>query len=352
MNNVPPSTIEHLSNEIFLMIFSYFFHPELCKAWTGLNFRIDCLVRSIRTCLHISRNSDLTKYADYMRNWGDMIISLGDYRDDFENEFDDYAIYIKPIDLRPFINLRKFTQKHITRKGFNQITLINLPYLERFHISNYDVGYSCRPIDSILFNQNQFPCLVSVTGVFIEDIDEKDTTTNSIIHHIGITTSHSSTSATALLKFINRFPNLVSLRCKVDQFTATSEPSSVLTKIHKMRLQVVDKDAFHQIEVLLKSSPVTRIYLEIGAMGYWHGYLEANALVRLAQILNTCQSLTHVDLRIWNVSDKINIEEIRQLSRWFVPLNINRDRTFRLGSLETCASQGLNGRYSWEPDFD
>ncbi len=81
MSNASPSRIENLPNEIFFEIFSYLSHFSLCRAWAGLNFRLDSILCSARSRLYISSNENLKEYAEYLQKWGKIVISLEDCRD-------------------------------------------------------------------------------------------------------------------------------------------------------------------------------------------------------------------------------------------------------------------------------
>jgi hypothetical protein len=76
-----------------------------------------------------------------------------------------------------------------------------------------------------------------------------------------------------------------------------------------------------EMEFLLQISPVKRLYLEIGSDTLTGGFMPCN-FVRLAQILNDCPTLKHVELRVWRLDEQFNIEQIRQLSPWLATLDL------------------------------
>jgi hypothetical protein len=84
----------------------------------------------------------------------------------------------------------------------------------------------------------------------------------------------------------------------------------------------IEWETIEEIEFLLQISPIKRFYLEIGSEGIWDGSARPFNFVRLAQILNSCQTIKHVELRVWLHREQFDIEEIRQLSPWFTTLDL------------------------------
>jgi hypothetical protein len=319
MSDTPPSRIEQLPNEIFLEIFSYAHHLVLCRAWAGLNFRIDSILRSVGSCFYLWDDINSIVYALYLQKWAEIITSLVDTRIEWAEYMDNNFIDIQPIDLRPFVNLRKYSQRCDVEGQLKQISPGAFPYLERLHFGDYSSRSTHRL--RILFDA-QFPFLISVSGLFLSQIKPNDTTINTIIRHIVITCDYGASSLILLTNFIKRLPNLITLRVEIRRFEETSPPSNITTKIRNMSIWLVNQTTLDEIEFLLQISCVTRLYLEIGSERLSDGSDKPCDFVLLAQILNSCQTLKHVELRVWRIAKQFNIEQIRQLSPWFASLDL------------------------------
>ena len=316
MSSTPsPSRIEHLPNEVFLKIFSYLPHISLCQAWAGLNFRIDSVLRSARSRLYISSNEDLKHYAEYLQKWAEIVVSLVDGRVPWA-PWSEVDIPNESTDIRPFVNLRRFSQKTNDAGLLSQISPKNFPYLEYIHLSDYPSYY----YGKILFD-DPFPFLTSISGVFLNEKSSKDTRINTNIRRIGVSFDYEANSFASLINFIKRLPNLTTLRVKTNKFKDTSPPPRISTKIRNISVWLENQGTLDEIDFLLEISPVKRLYLEIGSEGIYGDAAPCDFL-RLAQVLNGCQTLKHVELRVWLCGEKSDIEQIRQLSPWFTTLDL------------------------------
>ena len=314
---LPPTRIEHLPNEIFLEIFSYLPHISLCRAWAGLNSRIDIVLHSARSRLYLSSNTDLKDYAEYLQKWAEIVVSLEDYRVSWAPLSEVY-IDNELIDLRPFINLQRFFQISTEGQLLKQITVSNFPHLKCLHCSDYS---SYGAYSRILFD-DPFPFLTSVSGVFLCSTLSDDTSINAIIRRIVVSLEYQDNSLSILINFLKRLPNLTTLRVNTDSFRETSLPSSIKTKIRNMSVWLEDETTLDEIEFLLQIGPVERLYLEIGSEGISGGSVKPCDFLRLAQVIDHCQTLRHVELRVWRLDEQFSIEQIRRLSPWFETVDL------------------------------
>ncbi|CAF1559976.1 unnamed protein product, partial [Adineta ricciae] len=151
---------------------------------------------------------------------------------------------------------------------------------------------------------------------------QMDKTTNTMIQHVGF--SHQLKLPFApFITFISRLPNLISLRANVAEFTRAVPPPQITTKIRHMSIFLQQKTTLDEIEFLVQISPIKRLYLEIGSEGYWYGpESKLCDFVRLAKILNNCQTLVEVEVVGWYFNGHVNIPEVCQLSQWFTQLHI------------------------------
>jgi len=305
--------IEHLPNEIFLKIFSYLTHFNLCRAWAGLNFRIDSVLRSARSRLDLVSNYELKDYAEFLQKWAEIIVSVEDHRVSWA-PWSEIDIPNKLIDIRPFINLQRFFQIS-DGASISHITVQNFPNLKCLHFGDYP-SYD---YDRILFD-DPFPFLTSVSGVFLDETLSNGTSVNPIIRRVVVGFEYDANSFPILIGFIKRLPNLTTLRFMTRSFKKASLPSRIITKIRNMSIWLEAEITLDEIEVLLQISPVKRLYLEIGSEGTY-GYPACN-LVQLAQIINNCETLKHVELRVWDHYKKFDVEKTRQLSPWFTTLDL------------------------------
>jgi hypothetical protein len=182
--------------------------------------------------------------------------------------------------------------------------------------------YPLRSIDDsrILFD-DQFSFLTPVSGVFLSKELVNDTTINTFIRRIVVCSYYGANSFALLIDFIKRLLNLTTLRVKTHEFEKTSPPSSITTKIRNLSIWIQNQTTLEEIEFLLEINPVKRFYVETGAECITGGFKSCD-FVRLAQILNNCQTLKHVELRVWRLDKKFDIEQIRQLSPWFTILDL------------------------------
>lgn len=317
MSDASISYIENLPNEIFLQIFGYFCLDELCQVWGDLNYRINSILQSARSCLCITSNEDVDEYEEYLQKWSEMVIFLDDCRDEW-TAWSSYYKEFEPIDLAPFVNLRKFSQRDNSAGQLEQICPKDFPHLECLHLSDYSLNTND---DSRILFDDQFPLLASISGVFLTQELVDGTTINTIIRRISVCTNFKRDSFTLLINLIQRLPNLTTLRVKAHDFKSTSLPSKITTKIRNLSVWNECNATLEEIEFLLQVSPVKRLYLEIGSECIT-GPFKSCDFIQLAQILNNCQTLKHVELRVWRLDRKFDLTQIRQLSPWFTALDL------------------------------
>jgi hypothetical protein len=175
-----------------------------------------------------------------------------------------------------------------------QICRKDFPYLECLDFGDYSLRSN--DYSRILFD-DQFPFLTSVSGVFLNSTLANGTTINTIIRRLVICGDYGYNSFASLIDVIKRLANLTTLRIKTRDFEKTSPPFHITTKIRNLSIWI-ERETIEEIEFLLQISPIKRFYLEIGSEGIWSGSAKPFNFVRLAQILNNCQTLKHVELRV------------------------------------------------------
>lgn len=331
MDDIPlPSRIEQLPNEIFLQIFSYLCHKDLCRAWTDLNFRLDSVLRTVRSCFHLFSDNEIKYGEKYLQEWAKIIVCFKDHRRSWSAWSEFNIEELKPINIRPFVNLRRFSQLESENSSLNQITPENFPYFECLHF-----GYSkAHDYSRILFD-DQFPFLTTVSGVYLDRKLWEGTTINNTLRQVEVTLNYEANLFPLLISFIKRLPNLTTLHVSTNKLEETVLPSKIATKIRILSLNVDFDIDLDEIEFLLQISPVKRFNLQIGIGERWDNGAKPFDFVRLAHILRNCQILRHVQLRVWLHDEQLNIEEIRALSPWFTTLNLEYMHYHRRNFLET-----------------
>ncbi|CAF0856775.1 unnamed protein product [Adineta steineri] len=324
-----PSSIEHLSLEIFLEIFSYLPYISLYRAWAGLKSRIDYALRCTHSHVYLSSNADLKDYTEFLQKWAKVVVSFEDHRVPWAASSEVY-IDNEPIDIRPLINLQRFFQIYVDTELLKQITIQNFPHLRCLHFGDYS---SCTDYSRILFD-DPFPFLTSVSGVFLNTTLCNDSSINTIIRRIVISFDFKANSIPLLINFIKRLPNLFTLRVKTYKFEKTSLPSSIITRIRNMSIWLENETTLDEIEFLLQIGPVEQFYLEIGSEKIIGDSAKPCDFVRLAQIINNCQTLKLVQLRVWRLDKQFNIKQIHKLSPWFTTLDLEYGYEERI-SLQT-----------------
>lgn len=310
-----PSRIEDLPNEIFLEIFRYLHHFQLLKAWTNLNSRIDSLLHSTRSDLYLLSNKDLECDVKYMYYWAHIVVSLHDYRGDTNRSKN---TQFESFNLKPFFNLRKLLQIGQGHHSLRQISPKSFPYLECLHFSDYEeFGYP-----RVLFDE-PFPLLTSISGFFLNTKLAKGTTTNNIIRRIVVHFNSEAKQFSLFINFIKRLPNLTTLRVVTDFFYKLSVPSMITTQIRNLSIWALQSINIDEIEFLLHMGPVKRFYFQLGSDRRMNSSNNLSIFTGLAQVLNNCETLEHVELRVWLQDDETpNIEQIRSLSPWFTTLDL------------------------------
>ncbi|CAF1153461.1 unnamed protein product [Didymodactylos carnosus] len=326
-----PTCIEQLPNEVFLEIFGYSHrdHVDLCRAWANLTFRLNSILRSARSCLHVFSDGDLRWDSKYLQEWAEIVVSFKDHRRTW-GAWDETYTKLQYIDIRPFINLRRFSQMHEESGLLSQISPANFPRLECLHFSYYKADSYSR----ILFD-DPFPFLTSVSGVYLVRTLCEGTTTNNIIRRIVVTFDYEANLFPLLISFIKRLPNLTTLRVDARKLEETALPCKITTKIRTLSINANYDINLDEIEFLLQIGPVKRFYLQIGTADYRNSGEKPFDFVRLAQILRSCQTLQHVELRVWLNHEGPDIEQIRALSPWLATIDLEYMRYHDRYSLQT-----------------
>ncbi|CAF1192778.1 unnamed protein product [Adineta ricciae] len=205
MSNIQALCIESLPDEIFLSILSYFYFDELFPPWHQTDLKDDS-----------SDDDEQGGKVKYLSKWGDTIACFKDYRAEHEN------------------------YKGTIEGQYSNICSANFPYLQRLDISNYETPFPFW--ERILFKDNPFPFLTTITGVQLEEDEnfQMDKTTTTMIQHVGF--SHQlKLPFVPFITFISRLPNLISLRANVAEFTRAVPPPQIITKIRHMSIFLQQK---------------------------------------------------------------------------------------------------------------
>ncbi|CAF3742961.1 unnamed protein product [Adineta steineri] len=277
----------------------------------------------------ITEKQNLKDYTEFLQKWAKVVVSFEDHRVPWAASSEVY-IDNEPIDIRPLINLQRFFQIYVDTELLKQITIQNFPHLRCLHFGDYS---SCTDYSRILFD-DPFPFLTSVSGVFLNTTLCNDSSINTIIRRIVISFDFKANSIPLLINFIKRLPNLFTLRVKTYKFEKTSLPSSIITRIRNMSIWLENETTLDEIEFLLQIGPVEQFYLEIGSEKIIGDSAKPCDFVRLAQIINNCQTLKLVQLRVWRLDKQFNIKQIHKLSPWFTTLDLEYGYEERI-SLQT-----------------
>ena len=124
-----PTSLEHLSTEIFLQIFSSLPLRELVPTFFNLNSYIDSIIRFMRNVNHVVNYND-TKALNLLHLFPSQIGRL-------------VIVNAESVDFTALINLRSLTLRYSSRAQFDSIRPQYFPMLEILHI------YSSKPRKSL-----------------------------------------------------------------------------------------------------------------------------------------------------------------------------------------------------------
>jgi hypothetical protein len=115
-DNTHPTLLEHLPNEIFLQIFTFFSLRDIVKVFFGLNSYIDSLIRLLTNASHVIKYNDVD---------GINLLQL------FPSQFGRLVVInAEQADFTSLINLRSLTLKYGTSARFDIIHPLHFPLLE------------------------------------------------------------------------------------------------------------------------------------------------------------------------------------------------------------------------------
>ena len=170
--NPLPTSIEHLPTEIFLQIFRYYHLREIIFAFSGLNYRMNSIVQSVRNASHIVQYNDpdaVQLSSVFSKQIARLIIIKTDM-----------------IDLTLFSNLRSLTLKYTNNAQLQSIRPQNFPLLEMLRIYVFFGPQTLSSEDAVevddlfemIFN-NAFPRLWLCTAVGVVPLNTSNTWSTS-----------------------------------------------------------------------------------------------------------------------------------------------------------------------------
>ena len=141
---------------------------------------------------------------------------------------------------------------------------------------------------------------------------------NNNIRRIVVTFDFEANLFPFLINFIKRLPNLTTLQVDARILEETPLPYKITTKIRNLSIRANYDINLAELEFLLQIGPVKRFHLQIRLAEVMSNSAKPFDFVRLAQTLKSCQTLQHVELRVWLNHERPDIEQIRALSPWFI----------------------------------
>jgi hypothetical protein len=314
------TNIERLPDELWLDIFSYIPYLDLFRCFTGLNERINAILRSKRIKLQLKSNLNYEKSKILIEALPEYIIGLCIK---YSNQ---------DIDISPFKNLLSLHISNVTIKQLEQIELNSFKYLNQLNIVVCSIDFQ---LGNFLFSSNQLNYLTTCWFPNLDSYFQDNQTYQSCLtlRSLRLNYCHIQT----FFKLLHFLPNLISFESALVPIPESNQLISFSPTEHLnlIRLKIVLRAnvPFIDLQNMLLHVPcLEQFYLNINRPDISE---EKFNLVFLASLLeNRFPNMKKCDVRINLFSNNliINLDDLKNISHLYNQVNIYATETYLVPS--------------------